>query len=182
VARGRPSDDVDRRGMTIARDDLAARLRPLGLRVRGAVPADAADLAALIAAAAAAIGEEPQITRETVDHDLARADADRDNDVMVVLDGSVLVAGADCVADEDAAVVVRPADRGRGIGSALADWTRRRAGERASRERRRSPSSSPTQASRRTRSCARTAASPAISGGASRPPRARRRRRRSRPG
>lgn len=106
------------------RADSALAGLPAGLVARPFAPSDAAAFHALYAECERADTGETAIELADVEGDWARPSVDLARHSLGVWDGDVLVAGTDVYGARRADGCVRPSHRGRGIGTALARWTR----------------------------------------------------------
>ena len=102
---------------------------PEGLLTRPPVPDDATAVFELYATCEALVQDEPDVELEDIVADWRRPSFDLAADAVLVLEGGTLVAEAEVFKGRRAEVAVHPDARNRGIGSALLDWTRRRASE-----------------------------------------------------
>jgi mycothiol synthase len=102
---------------------------PEGLLARPPVPDDAAAVFELYATCEAMVQGEPDVELDDIVADWRRPSFDLGSDAVLVLEGGTLVAEAEVFKGRRAEVAVHPHSRNRGIGSALLDWTRRRASE-----------------------------------------------------
>lgn len=99
---------------------------PDGLSLRSATPDDAEEVLELVNACERVDIGEPFLELSDVQNDWATPLIDISEDVLLVHDQDQLVAWAE-VCEERADADVRPEHRGRGIGTALLDWTEQRA-------------------------------------------------------
>ena len=103
---------------------------PPGLTIRGATYADIPTVAALLRASESFDAGEPSATVEDVESEWMIPDFDPAVDVLLVFEDDRAVASAE-VPGWRAEATVHPDARGRGIGTAILEWTERRAVERA---------------------------------------------------
>ena len=103
---------------------------PPGLTIRGATYADIPTVAALLRASESFDAGEPSAIVEDVESEWMIPDFDSAVDVLLVFEDDRAVASAE-VPGWRAEATVHPDARGRGIGTAILEWTERRAVERA---------------------------------------------------
>ena len=101
-----------------------------GLTTRPPRRDDLPALHRLIAAYEQRLLGEPLVDLEDLEADWQRPSFDPARDALLVLDGDALVGAADAHTPSRSDVVVHPGAWGRGIGSALLDWTLRTASKR----------------------------------------------------